>query len=84
MNIDLRVLLNRFNYELTYLSVTVRSIYLALPYIELSEDEVQAIVYLDGQCVDDNASVATKETLLTLLLQYADSWSGFVIEEEKK
>jgi len=74
----------RFNYELTYLSVPVRSIYLALPYIELSEDEVQAIVYHDGQYVDDNASVATKEALLTLLLQYADSWSGFVIEEEKK
>jgi len=55
-----------------------------LPYIELSEDEVQAIVYHDGQYVDDNASVATKEALLTLLLQYADSWSGFVIEEEKK
>ena len=70
----------RFNYELTYLSVPVRSIYLALPYIELSEDEVQAIVYHDGQYVDDNASVATKETQLTFLLQYADSWSGFVIE----
>lgn len=70
----------RFNHDLTYLSVPVRSIYLALSYIELSEDEVQAIVYHDGQYVDDNASVATKETLLTLLLQYADTWSGFVIE----
>ena len=47
----------------------------------LSEEEVQAIVYHDGQYVDDNASVATKETPLTLLLQYADNWSGFVIEE---
>lgn len=70
----------RFNTELTYLSVPVRSIYLALPYLPLTEDEVQAIVYHDGQYVDDNASVATKETPLTLLLQYADNWSGFVIE----
>ncbi len=70
-----------FNKELTYLSVPIRSIYLALPYIELSEEEVQAIVYHDGQYVDDNASVARREEPLTLLLQYADTWSGFVLEK---
>lgn len=70
----------RFNTDLTYLSVPVRSIYLALPHISLTEQEVQAIVYHDGQYVDDNSSVATKECPLTLLLQYADTWSGFVIE----
>lgn len=71
----------RFNTDLTYLSVPVRSIYLSLPYINLTEEEVQAIVYHDGQYVDDNKSVATKEAPLTLLLQYADSWSGFVVEK---
>lgn len=71
----------QFNTDLTYLSVPIRSIYLALPYIKLNEDEVQAIVYHDGQYVDDNKSVATKETPLTLLLQYADTWSGFVVEK---
>ena len=70
----------RFNKELTYLSVPVRSLYLASKHIDLSEDEVQAIIYHDGQYVDDNRSVATHEEPLTLLLQYADSWSGFVIE----
>jgi hypothetical protein len=71
----------KFNNELTYLSVPVRSIYLAMKYIDLTEDEVQAIVYHDGQYVEDNTSVATHEEPLTLLLQYADSWSGFVIEK---
>ena len=70
-----------FNKHLTYLSVPVRSIYLALQHISLSEEEVQAIVYHDGQYVEDNASVATRESPLALLLQYADSWSGFVIEK---
>jgi hypothetical protein len=70
-----------FNNSLTYLSVPVRSIYLALPYIHLSEEEVQAVMYHDGQYVDDNKSVATKETPLLLLLQYADSWSAFVTEK---
>ena len=70
----------RFNSELTYLSVPVRSLYLALQHISLTEEEVQAIVYHDGQYVEDNCSVAGKEEPLTLLLQYADSWSGFVIE----
>jgi replication-associated recombination protein RarA len=71
----------RFNSELTYLSVPVRSLYLALQHISLTEEEVQAIVYHDGQYVEDNRSCVTHEEPLTLLLQYADSWSGFVIEK---
>ena len=70
-----------FNNDLTYLSVPVRSLYLALPFIELSEEETQAIVYHDGQYVEDNRSVAKNEQPLTLLLQYADNWCGFVVEE---
>jgi hypothetical protein len=70
----------RFNNDLTYLSVPVRSLYLALPYLPLTEEEAQAIVYHDGQYVDDNRSVAKHEVPLALLLQYADNWCGFVVE----
>lgn len=71
----------RTNDKLVYLSVPLRSLYLAMPYIKLSESEVQAVMYHDGQYVDDNSSVATKETPLLLLLQYADTWSTFVTEK---
>lgn len=74
----------RMNDSLVYLSVPLRSLYLALPYIKLSESEVQAIMYHDGQYVDDNKSVATKETPLLLLLQYADTWSTFVTEKDTR
>ena len=74
----------RINDELVYLSVPVRSLYLSLPHITLSESEVHAVMYHDGQYVDDNKSVATKETPLLLLLQYADTWSTFVIEKDTK
>ena len=70
-----------YNNSLTYLSVPLRSLYLALPYITLSEEETQAIAYHDGQYVEDNRSVAKNEHPLTLLLQYADNWCGFVVEE---
>lgn len=40
------------------------------------------LVYHDGQYVEDNHSVATREEKLTLLLQYADNWSGFIAERE--
>ena len=70
-----------YNNNLTYLSVPIRSLYLALPFIRLSEEETQAIAYHDGQYVDDNRSVAKNEHPLTLLLQYADNWCGFVIED---
>ena len=71
-----------FNTDLTYLSVPIRSLYLALPFIALSEDEAQAIVYHDGQYVDDNRSSAKNERPLTLLLQYSDNWCGFVVEDD--
>ena len=70
----------RFNNDLTYLSVPVRSLYLTLPRLPLSEEEAQAIIYHDGQYVDDNHSVAKHEAPLTLLLQYADNWCAFTIE----
>jgi len=70
-----------YNNSLTYLSVPIRSLYLALPYISLSEEETQAIAYHDGQYVDDNRSVAKNEKPLSLLLQYADNWCGFIVEE---
>jgi hypothetical protein len=70
-----------YNNDMTYLSVPVRSLYLALPFLPLSEEETQAIVYHDGQYVDDNRSVAKNERPLTLMLQYADNWCGFVVEE---
>jgi len=70
-----------YNNSLTYLSVPVRSLYHILPYLTLSEEETQAIVYHDGQYVEDNRSAAKNESPLTLLLQYADNWCGFVVEE---
>ena len=70
-----------YNNGLTYLSVPVRSLFLALPYITLTEEETQAIAYHDGQYVEDNRSAAKNERPLTLLLQYADNWCGFVVEE---
>lgn len=70
----------RFNQDLLYLSVPLRSLALALPRLPLSEEEIQAIMYHDGQYVEDNRSVAARECPLTLLLQYADNWSGFVLE----
>lgn len=71
----------RFNNDLTYLSVPVRSLYLSMKHIDLTEEEVQAIIYHDGQYVEDNRSSAKNEEPLTLLLQYADTWSGFVLEK---
>ena len=72
----------RFNTDLTYLSVPARSLYLALPYLPLSETEAQAILYHDGQYVEDNRSVAKNEEPLTLLLHYADNWCGFIVEKK--
>lgn len=72
----------RCNNNMTYMSVPLRSLYFILPIFPLTPEETQAIMYHDGQYVDDNKSVATKECPLLFLLQYADTWSTFVLEKE--
>ena len=71
----------KFNTDLIYLSVPVRSLYLIGGRISLTEEEVQAIIYHDGQYTEDNKSVALREEKLTLLLQHADIWSSRVLEK---
>ena len=71
----------KFNSDMVYLSVPIRSLYLIGGKISLTEEEAQAIVYHDGQYVEDNRSVAQKEEKLTLLLQSADIWSCRVLEK---
>ena len=69
------------NTDMTYMSIPLRSLYFILPRFPLTAEETQAIMYHDGQYVDDNKSVATKECPLLFLLQYADTWSTFVLEK---
>ncbi|MHC9543363.1 MAG: HD domain-containing protein [Vulcanimicrobiota bacterium] len=70
------------NQDLVYLDLPTRSLCLIMPYIPLTEEEIQAIRYHDGQYIDENRSSAHRESKLTRLLQYADNWCGGVIEEK--
>ena len=70
----------KHNDNLTHMSVPL-SLYYVLPKIELTEEETQAIMYHDGQYIPDNVSVKCKESKLLLIAQYADTWSGFIVEK---
>ncbi len=69
------------NPDVVTMGLAVRSLYLILQYIPLSETEAQAITYHDGQYIDDNKIVAHKEEPLTLLLHWADYWTAHIYEE---
>ena len=68
------------NPDCMHMDTASRSLYLISGYVKLTPEEAQAIRYHDGQYIDENKSVAHKEAPLTRLLQYADNWSGGVIE----
>ena len=70
----------KHNENLVAMSVPLRSLYLIQPYITLTEQEYQAIAYHDGAYVPAHKDVACKEEALTLLVNYADTWSAFVKE----
>lgn len=74
----------KVNPDEVYMGLAVRSLYLITKYVPLSDTESQAIVYHDGQYIDDNKCVAQREEPLTLLLHYADYWTMRVFEEGRK
>ena len=51
-----------------------------LPFISMTEEELQAVRYHDGQYIPENKNVAQRELPLTRLLHFADNWS---LEQEK-
>jgi 23S rRNA maturation-related 3'-5' exoribonuclease YhaM len=69
------------NQDLVHLDIATRSLFIVAQHIPLSDEEAQAIRYHDGQYIKENISVAHKESRLTRLLQYADNWSGGVLED---
>jgi len=66
------------NPNLVHLNLAARSLYLVARHIPLSDEEAQAILYHDGQYVEANREVAHRETRLTLLVTFADTWTGMM------
>lgn len=71
------------NEDVVHMDIATRSLYLVSCHLKLTDHEAQAIRYHDGQYIDENGSVAHREVELTRLVQYADNWSGGVLEAEK-
>ncbi len=74
----------KVNPELVEMSLAARSLYLVAKYIPLSDAEAQAILYHDGQYIEDNRCVAHKEEPLTLLAHWADYWTAHIYEEGRE
>jgi hypothetical protein len=66
------------------LGLAIRSLYLVSQYINLTDDEAQAITYHDGQYISENRVIAHKERPLTLLLNYADYWTAHMYEDKNR
>ena len=71
----------RTNPAMVEMGLAARSLYLVAKYIPLSDAEAQAILYHDGQYIDDNRCVVHREEPLTLLTHWADYWTAHIYEE---
>ena len=79
--IEKRNMRYKTNPELVRMSLAARSLYLVSKYIPLCDAEAQAILYHDGQYIEDNKTIAHKEEPLTLLAHWADYWTAHIYEE---
>lgn len=73
-----------YNTNQVEMSIANRSLYLVTKYISLSDEEAQAILYHDGQYIQENKFIAHRECPLTLLLTFADTWTAAVYEEGRE
>lgn len=74
----------RLNNDQTFITPGAKSAFMVQEFIPLTLEEIQAITHHDGQYVLENRGVAHREHPLTLLLQFADTWQGHILENEKK
>jgi len=79
-----RNLTYKINPQETYMGLAARSLYLISKYLPLTDAEAQAILYHDGQYIEANREAAHRETPLTLLVQFADTWTAGVCEEGRE
>lgn len=70
------------NQELSYTAVAMRSAYLIGRFIPLAQEELQAVLYHDGQYIPEGKPVAHREEALTLLLHWADYWTAHIEEDQ--
>jgi 23S rRNA maturation-related 3'-5' exoribonuclease YhaM len=68
------------NKDLLYVPHEVRSISIASQFIQLTEDEYFAILYHNGLYGDFKYDIQGKETVLYMLLHFADLWASRVVE----
>lgn len=70
------------NPDLLYVDHEVRSIAIASKFIELTEEEQQAILWHNGLYGSFKYEIQGKETPLYMLLHFADMWASRVTEAE--
>lgn len=72
------------NPDLLYVDHEVRSIAIASRFIELTEEEQQAILWHNGLYGNFKYQIQGKETPMYMLLHFADMWASRVVEREEK
>lgn len=70
------------NPDLMYVDHEVRSVAITSKFIDLTEEEQQAILWHNGLYGPFKYEIQGNETLLYMILHFADLWSSRVTEEE--
>lgn len=71
------------NPDLMYVDHEVRSVAITSKFIDLTEEEQQAILWHNGLYGPFKYEIQGNETLLYMILYFADLWSSRVTEEEE-
>ena len=72
------------NPDLLYVDHEVRSVVIAQQYIELTEEEQQAILWHNGLYGNFRYQIQGKETALYMILHFADMWASRIMEVDNE
>lgn len=60
--------------------LTIKDLMIPLKFVDMSDAEMQALLYADGMFVDVNKDLAHNEAPLSLIIHWSDYYEGHVME----
>ena len=72
-----------YNSELLYVDHEVRALAIISKFIDLTEEEQQAILWHNGLYGPFKYEIQSKETPMYMVLHFADMWASRVVEKEE-
>jgi len=73
-----------YNQDANEIALTIKDLLVPMKFVDLSDAEMQALLFADGPYVNVNDKLLHNEHPLSLVIHWADYWEGHIMEGDIK